>query len=220
MSKTWYRSGILAGKFVAFVALRIGQIRPEIAHRPGGYVLALTHQGHLDPIVSSLIVKRHIRWMARQEFFRTRWQRWLLGKMEAFSVNRQGIPVASVRRAIELARSGEVVGICPEGEVRRSGECAFRGGLLKRGVCSVAIRAGVPIVPCVILGTHTLNRVRPWLPTKSGCLWVAYGTPLVPPSGKSTRAKRDLLRDRLSRAYVGLYAEMRERFGIDDADVP
>ena len=38
-------------------------------------------------------------------------------------------------------------------------EAAYRGGTIKQGVCSVAIRAQTPVVPCVILGTAELTRV-------------------------------------------------------------
>jgi 1-acyl-sn-glycerol-3-phosphate acyltransferase len=144
----------------------------------------------------------------------------MLRNLGAFSVNRQGIPVSSIRRAIEHARQGEVVGICPEGGMAQGTNAAFRGGKIKKGVCSVAIRSGVPVVPCVMLGTPALNSVKPWLPAKRGKLWVAYGDPLPPPQGKSTRAKREAFRDELSAAYIKLYGELQSQFGVQDAAVP
>jgi 1-acyl-sn-glycerol-3-phosphate acyltransferase len=134
-------------------------------------------------------------------------------------VNRQGIPVSAIRRAIEHARKGEVVGICPEGGRVMGRDAAFRGGRIKKGFCSVAIRSGVPVVPCVMLGTPELNRLKPWLPAKRARLWVAYGDPLEPPQ-KSTRATREALRQQLSAAYVKLYHEMCTQFGVQDAAVP
>jgi 1-acyl-sn-glycerol-3-phosphate acyltransferase len=158
--------------------------------------------------------------MARKEFFRFKPIAWFIGKCGAFSVNRQGIPVSSIRRAIELARSGEVVGICPEGGRAMGKNAAFRGGRIKKGVCSVAIRSGVPVVPCVMLGTPEMNRVGPWLPAKRAKLWVAYGEPLAPPAGKSTREKRERLREEITAAYIRLYEELRHQFGLEDAAVP
>jgi 1-acyl-sn-glycerol-3-phosphate acyltransferase len=181
--------------------------------------LALTHLGNLDPFCSSVIVRRPIRWMARKEFFANRLAGWTLRRLGAFSVNRQGIPVSAIRRAIEHARQGEVVGICPEGGRAMGRDAAFRGGRIRKGFCSVAIRSGVPIVPCVMLGTPQLNRLRPWLPFKRATLWVAYGDPLQPPP-KSTRATREVLREQLSAAYVKLYDEMCAHFGVQDATIP
>ena len=200
--------------------MRLHLIRPDVPDRQqGGYVLALTHLGNLDPFCSSVLVRRQIRWMARREFFHYRPCAWLLRRVGAFAVNRQGVPVSAIRRAITIAREGEVVGICPEGGRTHGPGAAVRGGRIKRGVCSVAIRSGVPVVPCVMLGTPQLNAVKPWLPAKRARLWVAYGEPLNPPQGKSTREKRDALRDQLSAAYVRLYDELRERFNLEDAVV-
>jgi 1-acyl-sn-glycerol-3-phosphate acyltransferase len=167
-----------------------------------------------------VLVRRQIRWMARREFFRHRPFAWYLRRCGAFAVNRQGVPVSAIRQAIAIAREGQVVGICPEGGRVHGPSAAVRGGKIKRGVCSVAIRSGVPVVPCVMLGTPQLNRVGPWLPAKRATLWVAYGEPLAPPSGKSTRATRDALRDQLSAAYMKLYDELRDRFELEDATVP
>ena len=158
--------------------------------------------------------------MTRREFFHFRPVAWLLHRVGAFSVNRQGVPVSSIRRAIDIAREGEVVGICPEGGRKLGLEAAVRGGQIKKGVCSVAIRSGVPVVPCVMLGTPQLNQISPWLPARRGKLWIAYGEPVTPPLGKSTRAKREALRTQLSDAYVRLYEELRTRFSLDESTVP
>jgi 1-acyl-sn-glycerol-3-phosphate acyltransferase len=216
-----YQAGRLIGRFILLVAIRVRAIGEQhVRQRAGGYLLAMTHQGHLDPVLASALNPRPVRWMARKEFYHGRFRPWLLETLGAFRVNRQGIAVGSVRTAIELARQGQIVGICPEGEVCSGMASAIRGGGIKRGVCSIAIRAQVPIVPCVLLGADRLNCVRPWLPTKSARLWVAYGEAIVPRTLKSTRAARTELAGELGRAYVALYAQLRETFAIDDRDVP
>jgi 1-acyl-sn-glycerol-3-phosphate acyltransferase len=215
-----YWASVAAGKFIFSQCVRLHQIRPEVTRREGPFILALTHLGNVDPFCSSILVPRHVRWMTRSEFFDWRVFRWYLNACGAFSVHRQGIPVSSIRRAIKLVRSGAVVGICPEGGRRMGKEAAFRGGRIKKGVCSIAIRTGVPVVPCVMLGTPEMNRVGPWLPAKRAKLWVAYGEPLTPPDGKSTKEKREALRDQISEAYVRLYDELRHEFQLEDAAVP
>jgi len=217
----FYTAFVCLGRFIFGCTMRLHLIRPDVPEQQqGGYVLALTHIGNLDPFCSSVLVKRPIRWMARREFFRFRPIAWLLHRAGAFSVNRHGVPVSSIRRAIDIARQGHVVGICPEGGRKLGPEAAVRGGIIKKGVCSVAIRSGVPVVPCVMLGTPQLNQITPWLPAKRGKLWVAYGEPVTPPAGKSTRATREALRTQLSTAYVRLYEELRSHFSLDDATVP
>lgn len=220
MNHIFYNGSVAIGRFIFWQTMRLHLIRPEILNRPGGYILALTHLGNLDPFCSCVLHRRQIWWMTRKEFFRFPPIRWYLNRVGAFSVDRDGIPVSSIRRAIELARQGRVVGICPEGGVRRKSDAAFRGGRIKKGVCSVAIRSGVQVIPCVMLGTPELNRVKPWLPFKNARLWVAYGEPLTPPEAPSNRAKREALLSQIGQAYVQLYAELRQRFDLDDARVP
>jgi 1-acyl-sn-glycerol-3-phosphate acyltransferase len=207
-----YRVGRAFGRFVFFCTMRTHVTDPHFAERDGGYVLALTHLSHLEPLAAGIIGRRPIDWMTRKEFYKYRVFRWCLNGMNAFRVDRQGIPVSAVRTAIERVRQGRVVGICPEGGVKTGLESAFRGGAIKRGCCSVAIRSQSPIVPCLMLG--------PWLPYKRATIWVAYGEPIhVPPDTRSTRATRRELSARLTAAYQQLYAQLREKHGISDASV-
>jgi 1-acyl-sn-glycerol-3-phosphate acyltransferase len=216
-----YRIGRLAGRFVFLCTMRAQVVNARQAEREGGYILALTHLSHLEPMCASVLGRRPIDWMTRKEFFKYRAVGVLLRGCGAFTVDRQGIPVSSIRVAIERARRGRVVGICPEGGVTHGAQAAIRGGAIRKGCCSVALRTGVPIVPCVMLGTDKLNCIRPWLPFKRAQIWVAYGEPIYPPAGvKSTRASREALSRTLVAAFGGLYAQLRERFEICDSTVP
>lgn len=217
----FYRVSWSLGRFAFLCTMRTHLLGAERANLRGGYVLALTHLSHIEPMAACVLSRRPIDWMTRKEFFKYRVVSWYLKMCNAFRVNRQGIPVSAVRSAIERARRGRVVGICPEGGVARGAAAAVRGGAIKRGCCSVAVRGGVPIVPCVMLGTHELNRVGPWLPFKRAKIWVAYGEAIYPPAGaRSTRAVRRAMSEQLSEAYRSLYAQLRATYGIDDSWVP
>jgi 1-acyl-sn-glycerol-3-phosphate acyltransferase len=210
-----YALGRTIGRVVFFQCIRSYVIRPEIPERAGAYVLALTHLGNLDPFASGVLIRRRLRWMTRKEFFKYRICAWALRKVGCFCVNRQGIPVSAIRKAISILHSGQIVAICPEGGRTTGPDSAIHGGRIKRGVCSIAIRSGAAVVPCVMLGTPGLNRVKSWLPFKHGRLWVAYGQPIEPPPGPSTRAKRDALRDQIMSSYTNLYAELRRQYGLE-----
>jgi 1-acyl-sn-glycerol-3-phosphate acyltransferase len=217
----FYRASWLFGRFAFFCTMRTHILGEDRATVPGGYVLALTHLSHVEPMAACILSRRPIDWMTRKEFFKYRPVAWYLKMCNAFRVNRQGIPVSAVRAAIERARRGRVVGICPEGGVVRGPEAAVRGGAIKRGCCSVSLRSGVPIVPCVMLGTHELNRVGPWLPFKRAKIWVAYGDPIHPPAGvRSTREIRQTMSQRLSEAYRSLYEQLCTTYGLSDSWVP
>ncbi len=216
-----YHAGTAFGRFVFSVAMNVRQVRPEIPSRRGPFILAITHLSHLEPIISCVLIERRIEWMTRREFYKHRPIAWLLAALDCFMVNRQGVPVAAIREAIARLKNGRVVGICPEGGVTHGKDAAIHGGPIKRGVASASIRSGAPIIPCVMLGTHKLNKIRPWLPIKSGELYVAYGHPIHPPANtKSTRTTRQALADQLRQSYQDLYAELRAAYNLNDAEDP
>ena len=216
-----YRLGHHFGRFTFFCTMRTAVSNAEVVRRPGGWILAVTHLSHLEPVCASILQDRPVDWITRKEFFRFDLAARALRAMKAIKVNRQGISVSTIREGIARARAGRVVGICPEGGVTVGREAAIRGGPIKRGVCSIAIRAQVPVIPCVILGTHRLNVPGPWIPFRRAKIWVAYGEPIHPPAGvRSTRATRRALAERIVRSYQEVYAQLRERHGIADGDVP
>lgn len=202
------------------MTMNVRAVRPEAAEREGGYVLACTHLSHLDPVCVGVLVNRKIDWMARLEFFRSKLVAAYLWSVDAFPVNRFGMAARSVRTAINRAAGGRVVGIFPEGGVMTGSASVCRGGPIKRGACVVAQRANVPIIPCVIVGTHELNRPLPWIPFRRGNLWVAYGRPIEPKEGMHRREARFEMAEALRREFAALYDELRTTCGVDDAGVP
>lgn len=175
----------------------------------GGFILACNHPSHLDPIIVSILVRRKIHWMARIEFYRSRWSSALLHLFSAFPVDREGFVLSPMRRAISLAKSGRVVGICPEGEVRRDRNSVLRSGVVKRGMGLIAQRSGRPVVPCVVLGTEALLKFGVYRMSKPCCLWVACGDPIYAPRSATRREGRRLLAEQVESAMRRLHAELR-----------
>ena len=200
--------------------MNVEVVRPEATGRQGGYVLACTHLSHLDPICVGVIVRRKVDWMARLEFFRWRAIAGYLWSIDAFPVNRFGVAARAIRTAVARARGGRVVGIFPEGGVVKGPASVCRGGSIKMGACVVAQRAGVPIIPCVILGTHRLNHPVPWIPYRRGRLWVMFGSPVEPSTDPRRRRARLETAAALRREFALLYEELRARYGIADAEIP
>ncbi len=209
------------GGFICYCTLNTHVLNPEAVERPGPFILALTHLSHLEPFLMGAVMDRKIDWMTRKEFYRHKLFAWYLNHVDAFMVDRQGVPVSAIRTGIARLREGNVVGICPEGGVTVGGNSVIRGGTIKRGVCSRALRTGAPIVPCVMLNTHTLNCVGPWLPYRRGTVYVGYGHLIHPPTGlRSTRANRFALAEQVRRGFVDLYGKMREAFAVGDESIP
>lgn len=211
-----YRAGQLLGRSVFFCTMKVRVVRPHAPERQGGYVLACTHLSHLDPFCAGILVNRKVDWMARLEFFRRRLPAALLWAVDAFPVKRAGVPVRAIRTAVARARAGRVIGIFPEGGVATGAASVTRGGPIKAGACAIAQRAGVPIIPCVVLGTPDLNRVGPWLPARRARLWVIYGTPVEPRPNATGRAARREMSERLRQEFMGLYQELRRTHDVPE----
>jgi 1-acyl-sn-glycerol-3-phosphate acyltransferase len=216
-----YRAGRRIGRFIFFCTMRTAVENPQVPARDGPFVLAITHLSHLEPFCSSTLSRRQIDWVTRKEFFHPPPVAWLLKMINAIRVDRQGVPVSTIRTAVNRLRKGRVVGIFPEGGVRTGREAAIRGGPIRKGCCSIAIRANAPVIPCVMLGTHKLNALGPWLPFRRGQIWVAYGEPIYPAAGvKSTRLAREQLAQQIAGAFRQLYTRLCERYQICDSMVP
>lgn len=157
----------------------------------------------------SLSVRRRVYWMARLEFYRTWWSSALLRMLGAFPVNRNGSALGSIKKAISLVSRGRVVGIFPEGEVRRDHLSVLRGGTIKRGVCLIAQRTGCPVVPCVVLGTEALIWFRVYRMSKPCRLWVACGEPIYAPRDVSRRESRRIMAEQIENAMRRLHGELR-----------
>jgi 1-acyl-sn-glycerol-3-phosphate acyltransferase len=214
----WLARPVLGAVFSQ--TLRVGALGLEHALRPGGYLLACSHVSHLDPLCVSVLLKRRIGWMARIEFYRRRWTAWLLEAADAFPVNRQGVPVSTIKTSLARLARGEIVGMFPEGEIKGRSDSVFFGGPIKRGVCLLAQRSGCPVIPCVILGADKLNAVEPWLPRLRGQLWIAFGEAIEPVYGPDRRAARAEMAARLEQALATLYRQLRDHHDLDDSVVP
>lgn len=218
--------GKQVARFVRVQTLRLNVINPEAIERTGPYILAVTHLSHLEPIIVGQMFRRRIDWIARLEFYRYRISRFALDAFDCIPVNRRGVPVSTVRTALQRLHEGRIIGIFPEGGVAVGRNFVCRGGPMKRGACLISYHAGVPIIPCVVLGTHRLNAVAPWIPMRyfpprRTHLWLAYGQPIEPPLDEpNSRRARVLQGEALQAAFCRLYQELRERYGIEDGSIP
>jgi 1-acyl-sn-glycerol-3-phosphate acyltransferase len=139
--------------------------------REGGFVLSANHSSNLDPwpLGLPLYPDRQLRFMAKAEMY-TPPLKWILEPAGAFPVRRGMGDEEAIRKAVELAKAGEVVAIFPEGTRRNKGVVKKHKARPRSGAARVALQAGVPLVPAAIGGTESLMKLGP--------LRVAYGPPV------------------------------------------
>jgi len=120
----------------------------------GGYMLCVNHISFLDPVVTVLYVKRHIRFMGKKELFKNKFVGNVFRAIGAFPVDRGNADLAAVREAIKTLTSGGCLGIFPQGTRSADNEHTQMHG----GAALIAQRARTPIVPMYIDGPYKYFR--------------------------------------------------------------
>ena len=119
----------------------------------GGALIAGNHTGYLDfalmGVGPHIRGKRLVRFMAKQSVFEVPVLGWILHKMNHVPVDRSK-GASSVSTAVAMLRSGNLVGIFPEGTISRSFELAH----FKTGAARIAHAADVPLIPMVTWGSQ------------------------------------------------------------------
>ncbi|MBK7645530.1 MAG: AMP-binding protein [Planctomycetes bacterium] len=115
----------------------------------GGALLCVNHLSHGDALFVGAAIPRRVYFLMHRSFFRAPVVGWVAKLFDTIPVASEDSAAEkqeSLRRAAELARTGELVCIFPEGAISRTGHLlGFR-----RGLETIARDAGVPIVPVVL----------------------------------------------------------------------
>ncbi|MBB5178698.1 1-acyl-sn-glycerol-3-phosphate acyltransferase [Planomicrobium koreense] len=122
--------------------------------KEGGILLCSNHIHALDPPVVGMTAPRTVHFMAKEELFKLPILGGLLPKVNAFPVKRGMSDREAMRTALKILKSGEVVGLFPEGT--RSTD-----GILKKGLSGAgffALRGNADVVPCAIIGPYKAFR--------------------------------------------------------------
>jgi 1-acyl-sn-glycerol-3-phosphate acyltransferase len=136
--------------FWRYLGLQFDFQGDENIPRKGGAILAINHVSYLDFALAgtaALPVKRYVRFMAKKELFNNKIAGPLLRGMHHINVDRSN-GSASFVAALHALKSGEIIGIFPEGTISTSFE--IKG--LKSGAVRLAVGAGVPLIPTIVWG--------------------------------------------------------------------
>jgi 1-acyl-sn-glycerol-3-phosphate acyltransferase len=131
---------------------------------PGdGVLIAPNHSHDSDPHVMMEVgrrLRRSLYFMAAWQIFRPHWgiDGWVLQRMGAFSVDREGCDRRAVRQAVELMSTGRTLVVFPEGEIYHLNDrltpllegVAFMALTAQRDLDKAAAGARVWVVPAAI----------------------------------------------------------------------
>ncbi|WP_329193266.1 MULTISPECIES: lysophospholipid acyltransferase family protein [unclassified Streptomyces] len=126
----------------------------------GPAIIAGNHLSFSDHFLMPAILKRRITFLAKAEYFTGPGVK---GRLTAAFFRSAGqIPVdrsgkdagrAALREGLGVLAKGELLGIYPEGTRSHDGRL-YKG---KVGVAAMALGAGVPVVPCAMVGTFEIQ---------------------------------------------------------------
>ncbi|MEV0242590.1 lysophospholipid acyltransferase family protein [Streptomyces sp. NPDC050674] len=159
--------------------------RPRIEgleHVPaeGAAIIAGNHLSFSDHFLMPAILKRRITFLAKAEYFTGPD---LKGRLTAFFFRSAGqIPVdrsgkdagqAAIREGLGVLSKDELLGIYPEGTRSHDGRL-YKG---KVGVAVMALKAGVPVIPCAMIGTFEAQPPGKVIPNLHPVV-IRFGEPL------------------------------------------
>lgn len=138
-------------------------------------ILACNHLSFIDSIVLPINVARPVYFLGKADYWDSWRTRWFFQGTGVVPVHRGGGEKGedSLRTGVEILRSGDLLGIYPEGTRSPDGRL-YRG---KTGPVRMALEADVPIVPCAVIGTEQAMPTGTYLP-KRHPVTLRYGRPL------------------------------------------
>ena len=137
-----------------YLGLKFDFSGEENIPRKGGAILAINHVSYLDFAITgtaALPSGRLVRFMAKKEIFDHKVAGPLMRGMHHINVDRSN-GSASFVAALRALKSGEIIGIFPEGTTSTS----FEIKELKSGAVRLAMGGGVPIIPTIIWGSQRI----------------------------------------------------------------
>jgi 1-acyl-sn-glycerol-3-phosphate acyltransferase len=134
----------------------------------GGLVYAINHMHWLDIPLVGIASPRNIDFVAKVEALRVPGVGRFIEWHGTIAVRRGESDRVAVRKMLESARSGRVVGLFVEGTRIKTG----RPGTAQPGAAMVSIQADVPVIPIAVYGTQF------WKPSDFARCSVAFGEPV------------------------------------------
>ncbi len=143
-----------------------------------GVLIASNHTSFLDVAFMYVATrpKQWVRFMAREDLFPLAKGLFgqLIGRVGAFPIKRESADTTAIKRATRMLKSGEVVGILPEGTRRGKGS---KTPQIHSGMAFIARMARVPVLPMTVRDAENVKRKGERL--RFPKVTVEYGTPVL-----------------------------------------
>ena len=150
----------------------------EHVPREGPLIVVSSHQSNVDPPLVGTLVRRRLRFVAKEELFHVPVFGLFVRWYDAIPLRRGGSDRRALRQVLDTLANGGAIGMFPEGH--RSRNCQLQPG--QPGTALIALRSRAPIVPVAIVGSRYAVRHlwrRPRIEVRIG---PAFRVELIRPS--------------------------------------
>ena len=201
---------LVTGTFKAL--LRLEPVHHERIPVDGPVIIAPSHRSNIDTPIIGAAMKRDSRFMAKASIFKSPfWTSFIVG-LGGFPVRRGSFDRSTLKYAMTALERGEMLVVFPEG-ARQEGP---RIRPVFEGAVWLAGRAGAPIVPVGIGGSHGVMPIGVKIPRPQKVV-VVFGEPIwVGEPGEAGRVKRSRLEevaDELREAVQLVFDDAQHRAG-------
>jgi len=137
-------------KIYFFIVYRFTIRGRENVPASGGVIFCANHVSLMDPVILAMITRRQVRYVAKRELFNGSFASFFLKRLGAFPVDRSKTDMTAYKKAIELLKNGEVLGVFAQGA--RFKELDAKDA--KAGVALFALKSDAEVVPVAINTTY------------------------------------------------------------------
>ena len=171
----WLIKAILKPIMRALYSIRVEGL--ENVPTEGAAIIAANHLSFLDSFFIPLVVRRRkVTYLAKGDYF-TSWKTaWFFNMVGQIPIDRSGGQKSeqALNTALSVLKEGKLLGIYPEGT--RSPDGRLHRG--RTGAARLAMAAGVPVIPCGLVGTEEVMPKNAKFPRLRGHVKVRFGTPI------------------------------------------
>ena len=173
----WFMKGILKPLLKMLYRIRVEGL--DNVPKDGPAIIAANHVSFLDSFFIPLVIKRRkVTYLAKADYFKSWKTKWFFQGVGQISCEREGGNKSqqSLEIALDVLKEGKLLGIYPEG-TRSPDGTLYRG---RTGVARLALTAGVPVIPCGLIGTEEVMPKERKIPRLTGRykVRVRFGKPI------------------------------------------
>lgn len=204
-SQAWYRGVRLFFKLLFSTLWPLRVEGTENMPSEGAAIIVCNHLSMIDPFVVGYAANRMTNFMAKEELFGVPVVGFIIRKIGAFPVDRTRRDAASMRTALTVLKSDEILGMFPEGTRSATGEMLE----LRTGAARLAARTRTPIIPAAVHNTD--HALPPGKFVRPARISIRFGPPfeltnLYDRNAKGEEMERALatIKDRIEALHTGL----------------